>query len=116
NMCEVQKLLDGLCQTFGKFKELRRLEMVRILNQVRCCECGHRMRLIHARERKAICAPEACSKKRIRVLLGACFGLLLLLVVYIIHVGRRFNHVKAYGSCACGSTFFYTFNDCDVLY
>ncbi|XP_017009734.1 uncharacterized protein [Drosophila takahashii] len=114
-MCEVQKLIDGLYETFSKYKEQRRCQMIEILNDVRCCECGHKMRLNNALKMKPVCR-KSPSQGRIRFLIAACFGLLFLIIIYVVHVARRYNHVRAYGSSACGSTFFYTYTDCDVFY
>ncbi|XP_030384625.1 uncharacterized protein LOC115631914 [Scaptodrosophila lebanonensis] len=107
-MCEVQKLLDELCQTFTKFKEMRRTEMINVLNQVRCCECGHKMRLQNARHLRG-------ASLTIKLVLS-CFSFLLLLALYMVYVARRYNHVRTYGSSACVSTFFYTYTDCDVFF
>ncbi|XP_017050129.1 uncharacterized protein LOC108094180 [Drosophila ficusphila] len=114
-MCEVQKLLDGLCQTFDNHKKLRSVEMVKILNRVRCCECGHQMRLAKAQQIKSE-YQKSKSQGQTRKLLVACFGLLFLIYIYAIYEARRYNHKRAYGSSACGSTFFYSNNNCDVFY
>uniref|UniRef100_A0A6P4FQB8 Uncharacterized protein LOC108053545 n=1 Tax=Drosophila rhopaloa TaxID=1041015 RepID=A0A6P4FQB8_DRORH len=114
-MCDVQRLMDGLVQTFNISKKRRLQEMIQILNEVRCCECGHKTRLKNVRMIKSGC-PTSSSKGRTRYLIAACFGLLFLISIYTVHVARRYNHVRAYGSSACGSTFFYTYTDCDVFY
>ncbi|XP_041674779.1 uncharacterized protein LOC108111727 [Drosophila eugracilis] len=114
-MCEVQELLNGLCQTFGKYRMMRQQEMVQILNKVRCCDCGHKMRLDHVRSMRSGTI-KSQTKCRSGYLLAACFAFLILILFYMILVARRYNHVRAYGSSACGSTFFYTSTDCDVSY
>ncbi|KAH8255848.1 hypothetical protein KR038_011664, partial [Drosophila bunnanda] len=118
-MCEVQNMLDGLCQMFRDAKERRQLGMIQILEKVRCCECGHQKRLENARKCQALlCGKTAtCSAATttIRKLLFASFALLVLLCVYLIYVARQYNHVRVYGTNACGSSFFYSFTDCDVI-
>jgi len=114
-MCEVQELADGLYQMFNKYKEFRKIEMLQILKRVRCCDCGHQKRLRKAQKIESGC-PKPKNQGRISFLLVACFGFLILISIYMIYVARRYNHVRAYGSNACGSTFFYTYTDCDVFY
>ncbi|KAH8240720.1 hypothetical protein KR026_004276, partial [Drosophila bipectinata] len=114
-MCEVQEFLDGLCKTFRKFKDMRRLELVQILNQVRCCECGHKMRMQNL-ELQSSRPMKSSSPGRIRTILIISCLLLLLLYGYILHVVRRHNHMRAYGSSACESTFLYKYTDCEVIY
>ncbi|XP_068140996.1 uncharacterized protein [Drosophila tropicalis] len=111
-MCDVQEVMSDLCQSFKRSKNIRREEMVKLLHQVRCCECGHRSRMENAKDGSA---PERSSSK-ISVLLWSCIIFMLLFIFFLIYVARRYNHMRAYGSGACGSTFFYTFTDCDVLF
>ncbi|XP_016962338.1 uncharacterized protein LOC108032833 [Drosophila biarmipes] len=115
-MCDVQKLLDGLYLTFTKYKELRKNEMVEILKRVRCCDCGHKKRLDRALMCKSKCPKSPAQGRRMSFLLVACFGLLILISIYVIYMARRYNHVRAYGSNACGSSFFYSYKDCEVFY
>ncbi|XP_070066479.1 uncharacterized protein [Drosophila virilis] len=42
-MCDVQQLLCDLGQTFNKFKELRRIELLKVLGQ-RCSSAGYTWR------------------------------------------------------------------------
>ncbi|XP_020804685.1 uncharacterized protein LOC110181305 [Drosophila serrata] len=115
-MCEVQNMLDGLCQMFRDAKERRHLGMIGILEKVRCCECGHQKRLENVRKCQALlCEKTETSTITVRGMLIACFVLIVLLCVYLIYVARRYNHVRAYGSNACGSFLFYSFNDCEVI-
>ncbi|EDV31358.1 uncharacterized protein Dana_GF15316 [Drosophila ananassae] len=114
-MCEVQEFLDGLCKTFRKFKEMRRLEMVQILNQVRCCECGHKMRMQKVEVQNSL-ALKTSTPARIRNILLISFLLVLLLYGYILHAVRRHNRIRTYGSSACESTFLYKYTDCEVIY
>ncbi|KAH8298110.1 hypothetical protein KR018_006966 [Drosophila ironensis] len=115
--CDVQNLIDGLCKTFRKFRELRRMQLVHTLNHVRCCDCGHRIRLKKSLELQGKSdIRRAPSPSRVRTLLWICITLLLLLYAYLIHVVRRYNHVRTYGSGACESTFLLKYNDCDVQY
>ncbi|XP_017130081.1 uncharacterized protein LOC108147837 [Drosophila elegans] len=114
--CELQELFDGLSQTFAKYKNSRNYEMVQILNRVRCCECGHKMRVNKARQIMPRCPTSTSKDLRTRYLVIFCFLLLFLISIYTVHVARRYNHVRAYGSSACVSTFFYTYTDCDVFY
>ncbi|EDV57391.1 uncharacterized protein LOC6542527 [Drosophila erecta] len=113
--CEVQNFIDGLSQTFMKHKMMRNCQMVEILNKVRSCDCKHKRRLNNWRMVKSVCRQSA-SRGWIRFLIAACFALLLLMSIYMVHVARRYNHVRAYGSSACGSTLFYSYTDCDVFY
>ncbi|XP_034490141.1 uncharacterized protein LOC117793827 [Drosophila innubila] len=108
-MCEVQRLLDELGQTFNKFKEMRRIEMLKAFNNVRCCECGHKLRLRNAQE-------TATRRKQFTTnrLIIVCSILLLLITIFFIHLARQYNHVTAYGSGGCISTIFYASNDCEV--
>ncbi|KAH8281751.1 hypothetical protein KR054_002804, partial [Drosophila jambulina] len=118
-MCEVQNMLNGLCQMFSEAKERRHRGMIQILEKVRCCECGHQKRLQNARKNQAlVCGRTSSSSSAaltVRRLLLACFALLILLCVYLIYAIRRYNRVRAYGSNACGSSFLYTYDDCDVI-
>ncbi|EDW78091.1 uncharacterized protein Dwil_GK19375 [Drosophila willistoni] len=113
-MCDVQEVMNDLCQTLKRSKDLRREEMVKLLNQVRCCECGHRTRMEKAQDYTGVSSERSSSK--ISILLWLCIILMLLFIFYLIYVARRYNHMRAYGSGACGSTFFYTFTDCDVFF
>ncbi|XP_017022089.1 uncharacterized protein [Drosophila kikkawai] len=115
-MCEVQNMLNGLCQMFSDAKERRNLGMIQILEKVRCCECGHRKRLQKVRENQAmLCGVTATSPSTTRILIFVCFVLMILFCAYFIFMARRYNHVRAYGSNACGSSFFYSYSDCDVI-
>ncbi|XP_017853051.2 LOW QUALITY PROTEIN: uncharacterized protein LOC108606985 [Drosophila busckii] len=113
-MGEVQRLLDELSQTLCKFREMRRVAMINLLNQVRCCECGHKKRLSAPCNRRQRSSRGRAAHRMCPGLLTACLSLMLLLTIYGGHLARRYNHVRAYGSNACGSTFFYTYTDCDV--
>ncbi|ALC37992.1 maker383 [Drosophila busckii] len=113
-MGEVQRLLDELSQTLCKFREMRRVAMINLLNQVRCCECGHKKRLLCAVQQTPKKQQRKSCSSNVSRLLTACLSLMLLLTIYGGHLARRYNHVRAYGSNACGSTFFYTYTDCDV--
>ncbi|KAH8248729.1 hypothetical protein KR032_002596, partial [Drosophila birchii] len=116
-MCEVQNMLNGLCQLFSEAKERRHLGMIQILEKVRCCECGHQKRLQNARKCQDLLCGESdiCATITVRRLLIACFALLILLCVYLIYVARQYNQVLAFGNNACVSTFFYGCNDCNVI-
>ncbi|XP_039499451.1 uncharacterized protein LOC120456603 [Drosophila santomea] len=113
--CEVQNFIDGVSQTFMEHKRMRNCQMLEILNKVRSCDCKHQRRLNHYRMLKSGRRKPA-SQGWLRLLIAACFGLLLLMCIYMVHVARRYNHVRAYGSNACGSTLFYSYTDCDVYY
>ncbi|XP_064539673.1 uncharacterized protein LOC135429333 [Drosophila montana] len=107
-MCDVQQLLCDLGQTFNKFKELRRTELLKVLGQVRCCECGHRIRMLRARQQAG-----KWPSRTLR-LLTACFILMLALLICWLHLARRFNHAQSHGTGGCPHTLFYTYTDCDV--
>ncbi|XP_023179313.1 uncharacterized protein LOC111605159 [Drosophila hydei] len=107
-MGEVQMLLDDLGHTFSKFKEQRRIEMLKLFSQVRCCDCGHKLRMLDVQKKAA--KMSAGAKRS----LTACLMVLLLLGGFWIYMTRRYNHVAAFGSGACVATFFYTNSDCDV--
>ncbi|EDX03382.1 uncharacterized protein LOC6730619 [Drosophila simulans] len=113
--CEVQNFIDGMSQTFCKHKEMRKCQMLEILDKVRSCDCRHKKRLNNCRMLKSG-RRQPASQGWTLYLVAACFGLLLLMIIYVIHVARRYNHVRAYGSSACGSTLFYSYTDCDVFY
>ncbi|KAH8270950.1 hypothetical protein KR044_003422, partial [Drosophila immigrans] len=109
-MCEVQRLLDELSQTFQKHNHQRCVQLLKIFTQVRCCECGHQVRIEQAQHKAA-----QQQHHRLTITLSiVCLVALLLIVVYTIHLARRYNHALAFGSCACISTFFYTVDDCEV--
>ncbi|EDW05882.1 uncharacterized protein LOC6585409 [Drosophila mojavensis] len=107
-MCEVQMLLEDLGHTFTKFKEQRRVEMLRLVGQVRCCECGHKMRMLEAQK-----SVYRFSMGR-RKFLAICVLFLLLLAMMWIYMTRRYNQVAALGSGACVATYFFTHNGCDI--
>lgn len=113
--CEVQNFIDGMSQTFCKHKEMRKCQMLEILDKVRSCDCCHKRRLNNCRMVKSG-GRKPASQGWTLYLIAACFALLLLMIIYMIHVVRRYNHVRAYGSSACGSTLFYSYSDCDVFY
>ncbi|XP_022226151.1 uncharacterized protein LOC111076603 [Drosophila obscura] len=125
-MCELQKLLDGLSLTFNKYKELRRLEMIDIINKLRCCQCGHRMRMaaigmVNGKtegegEGNANKCPESQVSNKRKLLIGLGFVLSMIPVATII-LARRYNHYQSHGSGACVSSFLYTFtDDCEVIF
>ncbi|KAM8720681.1 hypothetical protein ACLKA7_006683 [Drosophila subpalustris] len=111
-MCEVQRLLDDLGQTFQKFKEMRRIELLTAFNNVRCCECGHKLRLRKAQD-TATKSRKHCATYKVTLII-ACFIFLLLVTTIFISLAKQYNHTTAYGSGGCVSTMFYASSDCEV--
>lgn len=111
-MAEVQALLDDLTTTFNKYRCQRKAELIDLVSQVQCCDCGHQKRLRNAMAAQKTLAP--CDKPLKRLLVG-CFVFLAIISLYWLHLVRRYNHLKAYGNGACVTTFFYSYVDCELL-
>lgn len=112
-MCEVRTLLDDLNKTFAKYRGQRRAELIDLISQVQCCECGHQMRLRNAVNMAS--QKSALSDKPLNRLLIGCLVFLAIISLYWFHLARRYNHLKAYGNGACVTTFFYSYIDCEIL-
>ncbi|XP_034099197.1 uncharacterized protein LOC132795582 [Drosophila nasuta] len=113
-MCEAQRLLDELYATFQRYNHQRCVQLLKIFSQVRCCECGHRIRIEIAQQKAAV--KNAASRYQFANKLPiVCLVVMLLIIIFMIHLARRYNHAIAFGSCACISTLFYTNDDCEVV-
>lgn len=117
-MCEVRTLLDDLNKTFAKYRGQRRDELIDLISQVQCCECGHQMRLRNAVNMAASqksTLTDADDDKPLNRLLIGCLIFLVIISLYWLHLARRYNYLKAYGNGACVTTFFYSYIDCEIL-
>ncbi|BFF95990.1 uncharacterized protein DMAD_13278 [Drosophila madeirensis] len=109
-MCEVQKLFDALFKTMSNAKANRRCETMKLVNELRCCNCCHEKRINFAAESTK--KPQKFGKK-VLVLCGALLGLIPIATVFL---ARHYNHSKTHGSGACVSTLLYTSTDCEVIF